>query len=71
MTQEDRVLNHLMQGRTITPFQALNEYGSLRLGAIIYDLKHKGHNIINEWEHNQDTGKRYARYRLMPKDELF
>ena len=63
------VLNHLQQGKTITPLEALRNYGSFRLGALIYNLKREGHNIINEWE--ESNGKRYARYKLIPRDSLF
>ena len=34
-----------MAGNTITPMEALTEYGSLRLSSIIYDLRKEGYNI--------------------------
>ena len=71
MTQEDEVLKVLESGKTLTPLEALNDPNirSLRLGAVIFDLKKAGHNIVNEWETNGK--KRYARYRLLPKERLF
>lgn len=68
MTQKDYVLQHLNEGKTITPLEALRLYGSFRLGAIIFDLKADGHNIVNDWE--ESNGKRYAKYRLVPKERL-
>lgn len=45
MTQEEAILHRLEMGETITPLDALREVGSFRLGARIWDLKKKGHNI--------------------------
>ena len=41
------VLNHLKEHKTLTPLEALNKYGTMRLGAIIFDLR-KDHNIETE-----------------------
>ena len=38
-SQKDKVLNHLLKGKTLTPLSALRLYGSLRLGAIIWILR--------------------------------
>ena len=48
MTKKDKVLAHLMNGQSITPMEALTEYGSFRLGAIIFDLRAEGHKINTE-----------------------
>jgi len=48
MTKKDKVLAHLMNGQPITPIEALNKYGSFRLGAIIFDLRAEGHKINTE-----------------------
>ncbi len=48
MTKKDKVLAHLMNGKSITPMEALTEYGSFRLGAIIFDLRAEGHKIDTE-----------------------
>lgn len=45
MTQAEAILAHLESGRTITPLEALRDYGCFRLGARIYDLKQQGHQI--------------------------
>lgn len=39
MRQQDMVLAHLKRRGRITPLQALDLYGSLRLGAIIFRLR--------------------------------
>jgi len=41
MTQNEKVLNHLQGGNTITPLQALNQYGCLRLAVVIHRLRKK------------------------------
>ena len=58
-SQEDSILNHLKSGKTITPIEALNLYGSFRLAARIASLRSQGHNIVTE-------GKdQWAVYRLV------
>ena len=39
MTKKQMVLEHLKKYKTITPKEAYFEYGSMRLGAIIFDLR--------------------------------
>jgi len=39
MTKKERVLEHLKKYKKITPLEALQEYGSMRLGAIIFELR--------------------------------
>ena len=67
MTQTEQVQDHLERYGSITPLEAMEEYGIMRLGARIYDLKRAGVQIISEMETapNRD-GKSvsYARYRL-------
>lgn len=48
MTQNERVLQHLKTYGSITPLEAFDEYGILRLGARIFDLKKRGINISSE-----------------------
>lgn len=48
MTQSDRILRHLRDYGSITPVEALADYGCMRLGARIYDLKRAGHAITTE-----------------------
>jgi hypothetical protein len=45
MTQTQQILNHLQLGKTITPLEALDLYGCLRLGARIWDIKQLGYDV--------------------------
>jgi hypothetical protein len=47
MTQQQRVLDYLQSGKTITTLNAFNELGITRLASRIYELKEEGH-IINK-----------------------
>lgn len=44
MTKQEKVLAHLQKFKTITPKEAYFEYGAMRLGAIIFNLR-KEHKI--------------------------
>lgn len=61
MNQEDAILQHLQKGHSITPREALDHFGCMRLGARIWDLQRKGYRIASE-RIKSDTGKHYARY---------
>ena len=52
----------VLSGKSITPLQALQKFGILRLGARILDMRNDGHNIITEMI--ERDGKRFARYKL-------
>nr|DAN55810.1 MAG TPA: helix-turn-helix domain protein [Caudoviricetes sp.] len=64
-TQSNQILEYMRQGNSITPLEALNLFGCMRLGARIYDLSQAGHVIHREMVHDQRTGKKYASYRLL------
>ena len=63
MSQTQQILAHLKSGKSITPLEALNDYGCFRLGARIYELKQDGHTIETD-RFETPTGKKVARYRL-------
>jgi|AntRauTorcE11898_2_1112593.scaffolds.fasta_scaffold176849_1 hypothetical protein len=42
------ILEHLKTGASIGQYEAIIEYGSLRLPAVIYDLRADGYNIETE-----------------------
>ena len=68
MTQTEMILNHLRQRGSITPLEAQEDYGIMRLGARIWDLKHAGHSIVTEREEgvNRFGAKcHWARYRMV------
>ena len=67
MTQEEKILAYMERHGSITPLEAMNELGVMRLGARIFDLKESGIEIITETVtgKNRDGERvRYARYRL-------
>ena len=65
ITQSKQILDYMQRGNSITPLEALNLFGCMRLGARIYDLSQAGHIIHREMVHDGKTGKRYASYRLV------
>lgn len=67
MTDKERVLKYMEEHGSITPWEAITEFGCTRLGAQIWDLKRDGHSITSKLEtgvdrHGEPT--RYARYTL-------
>ena len=67
MTQTEWILEHLLKGWSITPLEALQLYGSLRLGARIHDLRSRGIRIEMEIERGSDT-RHFARYWMKPEE---
>lgn len=61
-SQNEMILAWLKQGRSITPLDALNEFGCFRLGARIGDLRKRGYNIGTQ--RVARNGKHYASYTL-------
>lgn len=67
MTQTQRILKHLETVGSITPREALDLFGCMRLGARIWDLKRAGYPIMKTMECSRNKhGERvsYARYTL-------
>ena len=62
MTQTETILAHLQSGGSITPIDALREYGCFRLAARIKDIRDSGHQVHTDIE--TDGEKRWARYSL-------
>ena len=63
-SQEERILNYMEQGYSITPMGALNLFGSFRLGARIHSLKKAGHNISSRLRVDPISKKRFSEYSL-------
>lgn len=61
--QTEKILKYMQEHGSITPLEALEEAGCMRLAARISDLRHDGYNIITERAKRGD--KNFARYRLM------
>lgn len=58
-----RLRRWILSGKPITPLQALDKFGCLRLGARIMDLRNEGYNIVTKMV--EKNGKRFARYKLV------
>ena len=65
-TQISRVKRHLIEGKSITPIDALNLFGAFRLSHIIYVLRNEGHNIKTDLIY--DGTRRYAKYSLINEE---
>ena len=62
-SQKENILEYLQIGNKITPLEALYQFGSFRLSAIIFELRQEGFNIIT---HNKTVdGKTFAEYELV------
>lgn len=68
MNQNDRILRHLRDNGSITPLDALSEYGIMRrLASRISDLRSMGYDISREMVSSRNRygeATRYARYTL-------
>lgn len=67
MTQSERILRHLQDYGEIDPMEAIKQYGIMRLGARIWDLKHKGYPIrtqIRTGKNRYGEETHWAVYRL-------
>lgn len=65
------ILEHLIKFGSITPMEALSEYGCMRLGARIWDLRDDGIEIETEMVKAKNRfGKdiRFAKYSLKKKE---
>jgi hypothetical protein len=69
-SQCKRILDYLKEGNSITPMKALKMFGTFRLGARIADLKDKGWDITTTMIRDEQTGKRYASYKITPGSEI-
>lgn len=62
--QTARIIRHLESGKSITPLQALNLFGCLRLSARIYDIRDLGYKIKSE-PYRTPEGKIVSKYSLI------
>ena len=70
-SQSQQILEHLKQGKSITPLEALDQFGRFRLGARIWDIIHGKvdgvpYNIASEMI-TLANGKRVGKYQLYAK----
>lgn len=66
LSQKARILKDLQKGYAITPIDALNNYGTMRLGARIADLKKENWPIESKFV-TTNSGKRVKAYYLPAK----
>lgn len=67
MTQTERVIKHLKEYGSITPLEAIKEYGITRLGARIWDLRDLEYDIETQTETSKNRfgdNTSYAKYVL-------
>ena len=60
-SQSEKVLEYIQRHGSITPLEALNKIGCMRLGARVWELNKKGASIETEMI-KTSTGKHIARY---------
>ena len=63
VTKKKKVLEHLLKGLTLSPLEAFKRYKTMRLSAIIFNLKEEGYNIANI------GSKEYAIYEIQKASE--
>ena len=63
LSQKQRVLGHLLTGKSITPLEALQKFGCYRLSSVIHRLRNGGYNIKTFKMFNKDTN--YAKYKII------
>jgi hypothetical protein len=69
-SQNKRIAKYLKSGRSLTPLDALYQFGCFRFGARVYDLRRRGMNIKAEMIEITSPSvykgvKRVCRYSLM------
>lgn len=62
-SQNKRILEHLLKGRELTAFQALEKFSCLRLAARINDIRNMGFDVKSKMV-DVGTGKSVAQYSL-------
>lgn len=70
LSQRDDIIRHLMTEGSITAWEAIKEYGSTRLSAIVYELRKKGWHIESEMvtsKNRYGNTVQFARYRFKSK----
>ena len=64
-SQVKLIRKHLESGKSITPLQALRQYGCLRLAARIADLKEQGMKIKTKMVYAASPAYKYASYSIV------
>ena len=67
-SQKNKILKHLIEHGSIEPLEALREFGCMRLGARIGDLRADGYSIKTEYMMKRNAEGnivRWAKYTLV------
>lgn len=64
------IRQHLLSGKPLTQLEATLQFGYLRLGALVFDMRHKDNiPVVTEYIEQAD-GSKYAKYYIKEvKDE--
>lgn len=68
-TQTEKVLAHLEKRGGLTPLQAMDYYGIMRLAARIGELRRDGHQIASE-PYRTPGGATVSRYKLIREPQM-
>lgn len=66
ISQRENILKYIREHGSITPMEALSEFGCFRLSGRIFELRQQGWNINTEQMFS--NGKVFARYVLEKED---
>jgi hypothetical protein len=65
-TQMELIMGHLERRRKgITSWDAITEYGITRLAKYIHELRRMGWSIIDNYEYDKESNRKWKRYRLL------
>lgn len=62
MSQNEKIKNYLLSGKSLTPIQALNKFGCFRLASRVNDLRNEGLNISTNIVYKNK--KKFAEYKI-------
>ena len=72
MSQYEVVLKHLKEGKELSQLEATKKYGILRLGAIIFNMRRDGYNILTRMESKPNRyghTSNYAVYKMIKENK--
>ena len=58
MTQVERIIDYIKRYGSITPLDALKEFGCMRLASRMCDIKAMGYGVVREFEHSKKPKRR-------------
>lgn len=62
MSQNEKIKNYLLSGKSLTPIQALNKFGCFRLASRINNLRNEGLKISTTIVNKNN--KKFAEYKI-------